>query len=371
MPVLTFDDLTPGKPAGKKGVITFDDIVAAPAPAGDKASFLQQAFDLKNPSTGESYLYGNTPEPSQLEDLGRTVSDTVTRGYLDKVRGPEAQAATEAARERMPGWVEYPMDIVAGIASSPYRILSAGAGALAGGAEGVASAYGHQEGWVPDLQGMEDMVIGGATGALAGAGGAKLGEKIGDWWSGRQSTKAQPYKTDAELNTAAATDPTGDLAARAARVAKVRAAQGSPRDEFARQLSGVVATPEEAAKLAAIAKEKSLRETLGTNKAVKTASLISPNRTRGMMDWLGTLGTEAALRAVNPIPGAVTGTRLAATALDAWGRGAKRIVPQGSADELAALMRDPGGHGISADPAAVDRWRDMAAKFGISFGRSP
>jgi hypothetical protein len=207
------------------------------APVGDEPGLLQRAFDVKNATSGESLLYGNTPAPQPVDDLLRTGIDTGSRGYYDKFAlsgvvprmfgyqdssGPQEQAETAAARERMPDWVEIPSDIAVSIGTSPYRVAGAAWGGLAGGLEGAASAYGHQEGWVPG----GDVLKGTGTGALFGAGGAKLGEKIGDWWSTRQSAKAQPYKTDADLNTAAAADPTGDLAARAARVAKVRGAQG-------------------------------------------------------------------------------------------------------------------------------------------------
>lgn len=372
MAVLTFDDLG-AAPADKKGPLTFDDLAAPPPPKGDEPSLLQRLFDVTNRTTGKSYIYGNTPAPQPVDDLMRTGADTATRGYLDKLQGPEAQAKTAAARERMPDWVEVPTDIATAVETSPYKIAGMGTGALFGGLEGAASAYGHQKDWVPDLQGAEDILKSAGLGVVAGAGGAKLGEKIGDWWSGRQAAKAQPYKTNAELEAAAArsTDPT--LQARVDRIADVQAAQGSTRDEFANMMAGMQgATPAESAKVADIAGNKGFLEKAGTNPVTKAASFFGRGSGGGRaVDWLASIGTDAALHSLIPIPGVVTGTRLAATGLHALGSGdwAKRV-PQSQLNELEAIIRDPSGRGISADPATVAKWRDAFSKMTAGYGRS-
>lgn len=194
---LSFDDLVPG------GGVTFDDLIPAKPkdvePQGAEPSIWQQLFDVKNPQTGKSYLYGNTPPPAPYEDLQRTVGDTASRGYLDKLRGPEEQARTAAARERMPDWVETPMDVATAVATSPYRVGSTLAGAGIGAAEGAASAYGHQEDWVPDLQGAVDIAKGAGLGAVAGGGGAKLGEVGNDIYSKLAKTRV-PNPTAGDPN---------------------------------------------------------------------------------------------------------------------------------------------------------------------------
>lgn len=113
-----------------------------------------------------------------LDDSMRLIADTASRGYLDKWLGPEEQAKTAAARERQ-GWGGTAVDVGSAVATSPYRVGSAAAGALAGGLEGAISAYGHQEGWVPGL----DVLEGAGTGAVFGAGGAKAGEWAGRGWN--------------------------------------------------------------------------------------------------------------------------------------------------------------------------------------------
>ena len=153
------------------------------AGAENQPGILQQLFDVKNAETGKSYLYGNTPAPATYEDLQRTVADTVSRGYLDKLRGPEAQARTAAARERMPDWVELPTDIGVAVASSPYRIGSTAIGAVAGGLEGAASAYGHQKDWIPSGEDALDIAKGAGVGVVTGAGGAQLGKWVGKGWN--------------------------------------------------------------------------------------------------------------------------------------------------------------------------------------------
>jgi hypothetical protein len=141
---------------------------AAPDPANDQ-SIWQQMFDVRNAETGESYLYGNTPNPTGFDDVTRIMADTGSRGYIDKISGGRAQ--TDAARERTPYPVELASDITAAVASSPYRMGSTLAGGAFGAAEGAARSYGNQEGWVPDVP---EITKDAAYGALLGGGGAAL-----------------------------------------------------------------------------------------------------------------------------------------------------------------------------------------------------
>jgi hypothetical protein len=124
-----------------------------------------------------------------VDDLFRISADTMTRGGLDKVLdttpfyGSE-QEKTRASRERVSDWVEAPLDVASAVIASPYRIGSTLAGAGFGGLEGAVSTYMHQPNWVPSLSEAGDIATGAGTGALAGAGGAKLGE-----WGGKAYSK--------------------------------------------------------------------------------------------------------------------------------------------------------------------------------------
>jgi len=137
-------------------------------PANDQG-FLQQMFDVRNAETGESYLYGNTPNPTGFDDVTRIMADTGSRGYIDKISG--GRALTDAARERTPLPVELASDITAAVASSPYRMGSTLAGAGFGAVEGAARSYGNQESWVPDVP---QITKDAAAGAFLGGGGAAL-----------------------------------------------------------------------------------------------------------------------------------------------------------------------------------------------------
>jgi len=172
-----------GDAAGAKRLVAMLDAVPPEDPANDQG-FLQQMFDVRNAETGESYLYGNTPNPTGFDDVTRIMADTATRGYGDKTAGviPRvlgygeeapggARALTDAARERTPLPVELASDITAAVASSPYRMGSTLAGGAFGAAEGAARSYGNQEGWVPDVP---EITKDAAYGAMLGAGGQAL-----------------------------------------------------------------------------------------------------------------------------------------------------------------------------------------------------
>lgn len=289
-----------------------------------------------------------------LNDSMRIIADSATRGYGDKALGPEEQALTEAARQRQ-GWGGTALDVGTSVATLPIRIGSMAGGALAGGLEGAASAYGHQDGWVPDAGEAVDILKGAGTGAAFGAGGAKLGEWIGDWWGGRQAEAARPYKTDAELRAASVADPSNlDLGARLARVNMIRGTQGTTRDTFAHMLSGMQeASPEVQAKIAEIAGQKGLVSAAG---GMLPDALTAGGLDRTLAVGL-TLGPKAAA------------ARLGAQGLKAAGESdwAKQVPPK-AIDELATLERSGP---LNIDPATIDKWRDLVAKAGIGYGRSP
>jgi len=141
----------------------------------DKQAATSGGFKRDKQATPEGEVGWLTP----VDDAMRIAADSMTRGYADKLGGEEAQQHTARSRERTSDWVETPIDIAAAVAASPYRVGSMGVGALAGAAEGAASAYGHQEGWVPGW----DVLKGAGEGAAFGAGGAKLGEWAGRGWN--------------------------------------------------------------------------------------------------------------------------------------------------------------------------------------------
>lgn len=128
---------------------------------------------------------GQTPQGevgwlTPVDDVMRIAADSMTRGYADKLMGPQEQQHTQRARERTPDWVEAPTDIASAVIASPYRVGSTAAGGLWGGLEGMASAYGHQQDWTPDVG---NILWEGGKGALAGAGGAELGKWVGRGWN--------------------------------------------------------------------------------------------------------------------------------------------------------------------------------------------
>jgi hypothetical protein len=261
----------------------------------------------------------------------------------------------------MPDWVELPTDVGAAVYGSPYRIAGAGMGAVAGGLEGMASAYGHQKGWVPDVG---NMLWEGGKGAVLGAGGAKLGQKIGDWWGGRQAAKELPYKTDADVEAAAnksfKEDPTSpqtlDLYDRTARLEAARAAQGEGRGAFAKLQPGNEA---EAVAQAAIAKGKSLTTRAGELASMAGKTFSGPGMVAEMMipphiPWK-TLAGMAVATAANKAGKSQWATR----------------VPEAAAEHLATIIRDPKGVGAVADPATVAAARSLFAKTMIGASRSP
>ena len=298
---------------------------------------------------------------NSFEDLTRIAGDTVTRGYLDKLSGPEAQAGTQAARERTSDWVEAPIDIGYGIASSPWRIAGAGIGAVAGGLEGMASAYGHQKGWMPEVG---NILKEGGKGAALGFGGAQLGKWVDKWRAGSKAKSAQPYKTDKDLEEALATrefmGDTGiglqDYRDRLARLKAVREAGDTGRSAFGEIAPG---SADEAAKFAKIAQGPRSAVTTAAdvaNAAVKkelsVPLLLAETVTQGGIPWTSIAG--------------LTGKEVLSRAgRSKW---ATRV-PGKEVEDAAALVRDPRGIGLQADP--TNAARDFAAKMLISYGRSP
>lgn len=147
--------------------------------AGDSAAASRIAGMIKNYDAQQpASTLGKVGQSA--DDAVRILADSMTRGYADKLLGPEEQARTQQSRERTSDWVEAPLDIAGAVIASPYRIGSTVAGGVAGGLEGMASAYGHQKGWVPEVG---NIASEGLQGALLGSGAAKAGEWLGKGWN--------------------------------------------------------------------------------------------------------------------------------------------------------------------------------------------
>jgi hypothetical protein len=167
-------------------------------PVYDKQSFLQQMFDVTNTDTGESYIYGNKPQPSIMSDTQRVIADTATRGWGDRIADlnatvPRGQGntltgggnaeKTAAARERLPDYLEFPSDVIGVVGSAPYQVGSRLAGTVYGGLEGMLDAYGHQKNWVPTAEDTGNILAQGAIGAGTGAAGDIVGRWGGKLWN--------------------------------------------------------------------------------------------------------------------------------------------------------------------------------------------
>jgi hypothetical protein len=162
---ISFDDL-PSRD-GKSGGISFDDLPSRPDP--------------KKAAAAKSDIFANAPAPLRFfNDLTTASMDAATRGWGSKLFGQATQDETQREINRLPAAAAVPAEAVTALATSPYRVGSTGVGALAGGLEGAASAYGHQPNWVPDIQGGLDIAKGAIAGTVAGAGGAKTGEWLGN-----------------------------------------------------------------------------------------------------------------------------------------------------------------------------------------------
>lgn len=331
--------------------------------SGTKEEALAEFQKQWKPSdTAPSPPGGKTPEGevgwlTPIDDTMRIAADTMSRGYLDKLLGPEAQAHTLRSRERTSDWVETPTDIASAVVSMPYR----GAGAVTGALEGVANAYGHQKDWVPGMSDVGDMALQGAEGGVLGWLGGKAGGVIGKKLAEREAKAAQPYKTDAEFLAAnkRAQEEVSDTATkldygkRAERLNAARAAQGGSKDAFATMMAGMDVPAGEKAIVDKITKPGVLRTASNAvdelaPKKLSLPALAAEAIAFGGVPWM-TLKGLAAKKGLN----------MAANATDKVGR----------VDDLAAMIRDPSGRGLTLDPEISARWRDAFAKAGVGLGR--
>jgi hypothetical protein len=150
--------------------------------AARRLATMVQSYDAQQPTStlGKGF--------QTADDAFRIAADSMTRGAADKLLDAtplygNEQEKTLQSRDRMPGWAEMPIDVGSAVIASPYRIGSMAAGAGWGALEGAGSTYMHQPNWIPSSDEAVDILKGGAGGAVAGAGGAKLGQWGGDIYS--------------------------------------------------------------------------------------------------------------------------------------------------------------------------------------------
>jgi hypothetical protein len=324
------------------------------------------------------------------DDYIRVIADSATRGFLDKALGGDEQAKTRMARQRI-GWGATAGDVAGYLMTSPYKVLSSGAGALIGGAEGLASAYGHQKNWVPtSLSDFGNLAAGTAIGAGTGAVApwlvnTALGKEA-------RATASDLTKENFPVNEAehakqiadnaasikaikdsgrapgGVTDTLGpELAAKSANLDAINqaAAGANPRDALAKAVQGMPNASPEAQRIAqGIAdKPNSLLQTAGN-----LGSKIGYGG-RGATENVGTtLGLEALLPHIGIPYGAVTGARTTGHILDKVAQMNAKLNPQ-EIEQLKLAILNPEGKVVAPDYSSLANQRDMLAK--ISIGSRP
>ena len=345
---------------------------AGPAEGTDEQGWAQRLFDLRNANTGESLIYGNKPKPSGFDDVTRIMADTATRGFGDKITG--TGNLTDAARERTPGYVEAPADITAALASSPYRVGSTLAGGVAGGLEGAASAYGHQDGWIPDT-GAEwgDIAKEAGKGMVLGSGAAKAGEWIG---KGVNALKGKPAISTAEELLEAGgkvekrvdagknvSKKNRDILARTKRMKAAELAAAEGKGGFQKMFEGMDRPMTEAERVFGGGKDriqwphdeqKIIAELANKpNKTAKVLSGVGSMASGG--NFMGSIPIAKYTKGLGPVVGA--GFKMAASLAD-------DIDPK-TVEKLKSMILDNTGR-LKADKATIDMMRDQLAKAGIS-----
>jgi len=185
--------------------VTLDMLKQAPAASAAPAAPAAEGFFTQKGKGGlADYLPEWATNAAQtVNDVTDISGDTAFRGLGSKLYGADEQQRVQQARDRTPGYLEAPADIITAIATSPYRVGSALVGGAAGAGEGALNAYGHQPNWVPSMKDAGNIAYEASKGALLGSGAAKAGEWLGKGWNALRGGKA-PYSTPEELADAAA-----------------------------------------------------------------------------------------------------------------------------------------------------------------------
>jgi hypothetical protein len=305
---------------------------------------------LRDPNTVMGRVFQAIDDPTAV------AMDAFTRGF-----GHTEQAATDvrAARERLPAAEELPADIAGGVMGSPYRVAGAGWGAVAGGAEGIANAYGHESNWVPSRDDLAHMAVEGGKGAVLGTIGAKAGEKIGNWWAGKKAP-APEFPTDADLETGAynaigTNDPrANELADRTQRLDAARKAQATGDPEAYKTLTP--ANPLEASTLAAVQRGASRIPDY-----LKTGGRVLSGRGGSAM-------TAIPANILNAKTGGFTGgAGLTAEAVGNFFSKPPSVNPK-LAEAYATAIRNGGD---LKDPKLIEMARTLLSQAGVGAGKSP
>lgn len=329
----------------------------APAPAPAPEPQLE-------PQSSGGYSDMSWPEAAftSVDDSMRVAADTITRGYLDKLLGPEEQEKTRQSRQRLPGFAEVPVDVAAGVASSPYRVGSMGAGALWGAGEGALTAYGNQDSWVPDIG---NIAKEGVKGAVTGAVGKKAGDMLGGLYARKAAKANQKYKTNEELMEDAGkvdkrTKGGKDIVRRSERVEEARQAQGKGQKGFEDLLAGVEGYGHKAAGW-------KYPELEALRAVVEKAN--KPGVTGNVLAGLGKGLQGGSNPWAKSLMGIATGGYGPAIGnfLEAGGSMMKGAANSTKAEQaqLMALLRDPEGRGLKANPETLAKARDLIAKMMI------
>ena len=300
-----------------------------------------------------------------VDDVTAASQDTATRGFGNKVLGPNAQADAAAARERLPTSVELPADIITSIATSPYRIGSVGAGALAGGIEGAANEYGHQPNWIPSPQEGWDIAKSAVTQSGLGAGVSKLGE-----WAGKgfNALKGKwPYATPDELYTAAdkaakRKNPgpkNRDLISRGERMKQAEMAQTKGREGFKDMLEGMNEPLTPAERL--FGPDKS-RVTWPREEQVQASKIAhEPNTSAKWLEGAGKMFQGGTIWGGIPIAKATAGVAPVIGTLLRTMAQVQNGANQGEIEALKKMILDSSGR-MKTDKASIDLARDFLAK---------
>lgn len=306
------------------------------------------------------YLLGHLAGANQtLSDTSRVASDAATFGLMDKLFGPQAQADTAAAYQRL-GKASIPASIAGGLvtggpelkaasaigeAAAPYVGKWAG-GVLGAGAAGASSsalgAYGHEGGWTPDTGDIEKAAaIGGGLGAGAGALGGVTGSG-----SGRT---LPPASTSADLRAQAS-------------------AAYKPLDNILYDVNGAV-KPELDAAESAIANSTDLT---GAKRAEATATMnevndlraraqLSASDIQAAQQRLGKIGRGSNLQDQQFAP------QFHDALQNVLEQGVPQTgVPQGAGPGYAAGVKAAGDllHGRAEDMGRLENWQQRAAVTG-------
>jgi hypothetical protein len=321
------------------------------------------------------------------DDYIRVIADSATRGFLDKALGGDEQAKTRMARQRI-GWGgSTAADIGGYLMTSPYKVASSGVGALIGGAEGLASAYGHQKNWVPtSLSDFGNLATGTAVGAATGAVAPWLVNKA---LGGEARTAAADatkenfpineaeHAKDIAANAQSIKDikasgraPGGvedtlgpELAAKSANLDAInQAASGAnPRDALAKAVQNMPNASPEAQRIAQGIADK-------PNPILQTAGNLGSKIGFGGKGATENVGTTLGLEAILPhigIPyGVVSGARTTGHILDKLAQANAKLNPQ-EIEQLKLAILNPEGKVVAPDYSGLAQPRDTLSKLFI------